>query len=128
MREKPAMTTHDSEPDYVPGGPILKHKFIHPTAWKLCFVCHGKGKSLPTTCPGFKLAPAVEEAIVEGRLDYKDGFWIDPRRPVVEKVPERVASRVGTFMGVELYADTSMKAGEWKLVDRSSLPESRITS
>src|ERR1035441_2394217 len=80
MREKPAMTTHDSEPDYVPGGSILKHKFIHPTAWKLCFVCHGKGKSLPTTCPGFKLAPAVEEAIVEGRLDYKDGFWIDPRR------------------------------------------------
>ena len=122
------MTTPDSEPDYVPGGPILKHDFIHHTAWKLCVVCHGKGKSLPTTCPGFKLAPAVEEAIVEGRLDYKDGFWIDPRRPVVEKVPERVASRVGTFMGVELYADTSMKAGEWKLVDRSSLPESRVTS
>src|ERR1039458_6377761 len=128
MREKPAMTTHDSEPDYVPGGSILKHKFIQRTAWKLCFVRHGKGKSLPTTCQGFKLAPAVEEPIVEGRLDYKDGFWIDPRRPVVEKVPERVVSRVGTFRGVELYADTSMKAGEWKLVDRSSLPESRVTS
>src|ERR1035441_6993655 len=107
MREKSAMTIPDSEPDYVPGGSILKHKFIPPTAWKLFFVCHGKGKSLPTTCPGFKLAPAVEEAIVEGRLDYKDGFWIDPRRPVVEKAPETPMTRVGVFMGMELYADTS---------------------
>jgi hypothetical protein len=84
-------------------------------------VCTGKGKSLPTTCPGFKLAPAVEEAIVEGRLDYKDGFWIDPRRPVVEKAPETTLTRVGVFMGMELYADTSMKPGEWKLVNRPQM-------
>lgn len=41
----------------------------------ICKVCGGAEGSLPTTCPGFRLSWAQEEAIYKGRLDFTEDGW-----------------------------------------------------
>jgi hypothetical protein len=118
------------EVEYVPGGgPKLKHvKKLHDDGCELpfcplcdgalfeCSVCHATEGTLTTDCPGMVMVSKLQDAVMEGRLDYKDGFWIDPRKAVAVKKEESTLTLVGDFMGVELYADTAMAPGEWKLV------------
>lgn len=55
-------------------------------AWcETCGTCEG---SLPTHCPGFILSPAQELAIMNGKLDYKNGRWLWKSRYQAKKQGE----------------------------------------
>jgi hypothetical protein len=57
----------------------------------MCKVCKGAEGSLPTDCPGRKLTDAEEDAIMAGRLDFKNGEWARPaqgRDTQMDRLPE----------------------------------------
>ncbi len=41
-----------------------------------CTICNGAEGSLPTECPGRKMAYEEERAVYAGHLDFKDGKWV----------------------------------------------------
>lgn len=85
-----------------------------------CVVCNGAEGSLTTDCPAIPLNTIMQDMVMANKLDFVDGSFIDPRKQV--EMPEETKptlTRVGVFMGMELYSDTSLPEGEWKLVDIS---------
>jgi len=42
-----------------------------------CKVCHGGEGSLPSDCPGAAMTAFQQDEVYAGRLNYKDGHWID---------------------------------------------------
>lgn len=44
-----------------------------------CEVCKGVGKFLPSECPGEPLTEEQETKILNHVLDFKNGFWFNPK-------------------------------------------------
>lgn len=64
-----------------------EHKFVErDDDLALCGVCGGGEGSLPTECPGERLAPEVEDAVYAGWLDHKAGQWMAPVCSMCKKV------------------------------------------
>lgn len=42
-----------------------------------CSVCGGLEGSLPTHCPGAPMTKDQDDDVYEGRIDYRDGQWIN---------------------------------------------------
>lgn len=40
-----------------------------------CKVCNGGEGSLPTDCPGQRMTPEQDDAVMAGQLDYRNGVW-----------------------------------------------------
>lgn len=43
----------------------------------LCTRCGGLEGSLPSQCPGQRMARSTEEAVYAGYLEFRDGVWIN---------------------------------------------------
>jgi len=42
-----------------------------------CVVCGGAEGTLTTECPGVRVSEAMHDSVYAGRLDFRDGQWID---------------------------------------------------
>lgn len=52
----------------------------------LCTVCGGGEGGLATECPGSRLAPAQQDQILAGQLDYINGAWVSKVGPTSETI------------------------------------------
>lgn len=42
-----------------------------------CELCGGAEGTLPSHCPGNRMSPSMGDLVYQGKLDFKDGKWID---------------------------------------------------
>lgn len=52
---------------------------------KMCNVCGGTERSLPTECPGERMTASTEEQVYAGEIDFKDGKWVKKTRWEMQK-------------------------------------------
>jgi hypothetical protein len=48
----------------------------------VCEVCGGAEGMLPTECPGQKMTEAVMQAVMDDRVDFRGGLWIESPDPI----------------------------------------------
>lgn len=89
-----------------------------------CSSCECPDDLLVTDCPGYPIVPALRKSIRSGELDFRKGLWINPKKQKALEEEQRVRmsqgdnpqrTLVGEIFGIQVYADTSMPAGSWKL-------------
>ena len=59
----------------------MKHNLTIPDDGRhpplgICRVCECSGVRLPTECPGYKCISTHGEEIFRGKIDFRDGKWI----------------------------------------------------
>lgn len=42
-----------------------------------CDVCGGAEGALPTDCPGIRMRADLEQAVYQGKVDFRDGVWCE---------------------------------------------------